>query len=47
MRIAVLNSYGTDVTRGGAEVVVDLLATRYVTVEPLHHHDEAAVEPTH
>ena len=28
-------------------VVVDLLATRYVTVEPLHHHDEAAVEPTH
>lgn len=27
-------------------VVVDLLATRFVTVEPLHHHDEVAVEPT-
>ena len=27
-------------------VVVDLLATRYVTVEPLHHHDGAAAEPS-
>ena len=27
-------------------VAVDLLATRYVTVEPLHHHDEAAVGPS-
>ncbi len=27
-------------------VAVDLLATRYVTVEPLHHHDDATVEPS-